>query len=128
MRTIFTRLAAVAILLLAMELSHAQDIHFSQFYASPLTLNPAMKFRAFVVERWSRGWVQAQKSRPLRELVEQASVLDDDLRNLRGKTVQKVKRWCAAERPIAARLLVPEVDGRGRQRLPMAPASIALRG
>ena len=42
MRTIFTRLAAVAILLLAMELSHAQDIHFSQFYASPLTLNPAM--------------------------------------------------------------------------------------
>jgi CRISPR-associated protein (TIGR02584 family) len=86
------------------------------------------EFRAFVVERWSRSWVQAQKSRPLRELVEQASVLDDDLRNLRGKTVQKVKRWCAAERPIAARLLVPEVDGRGRQRLPMAPASIALRG
>ena len=42
MRTIFTRLAAVAILLLAMELSHAQDIHFSQYYTSPLTLNPAL--------------------------------------------------------------------------------------
>ncbi len=42
MKTI-TRLLVVALVLLStFQLAKAQDIHFSQFYASPLTLNPAM--------------------------------------------------------------------------------------
>lgn len=43
MQKFFTRLlAALAILAAAVPFAQAQDIHFSQFYASPLTLNPAL--------------------------------------------------------------------------------------
>ena len=60
MKTI-TRLLPVLILAVIFQTAQAQDIHFSQFYASPLSLNPAMtgnlngSYRASVAYRnqWS---------------------------------------------------------------------------
>ena len=57
----FTRLFVALLIVAGMQLTNAQDIHFSQFYASPLTLNPAMtgnlngSYRAAVIYRnqWS---------------------------------------------------------------------------
>ena len=36
------KFCAIALLLFFFAATQAQDIHFSQFYASPLTLNPAL--------------------------------------------------------------------------------------
>ena len=36
------KIYAVVLLILSVGYSFAQDIHFSQYYASPLTLNPAL--------------------------------------------------------------------------------------
>src|SRR5687767_13818099 len=41
----FKRMFFLFALILFAEVSFAQDIHFSQFYASPLTLNPALTGR-----------------------------------------------------------------------------------
>ena len=51
---VFTKLFVVLGLLVACQFSKAQDIHFSQFYASPLLLNPARTGN--VAESW-RGSV-----------------------------------------------------------------------
>lgn len=56
-----TRLLTVVLLVVGIQMTNAQDIHFSQFYASPLTLNPAMtgnlngSYRAALIYRnqWS---------------------------------------------------------------------------
>ncbi len=61
MKKIVTRLLALVLMVLGMQNLQAQDIHFSQFYSAPLTLNPAMTgnsnglYRAAVTYRnqWS---------------------------------------------------------------------------
>ncbi|MGB0839578.1 MAG: PorP/SprF family type IX secretion system membrane protein [Chitinophagales bacterium] len=42
MMKVFTRIFALVLLLAVMDFAYAQDKHFSQFYAAPLELNPAM--------------------------------------------------------------------------------------
>lgn len=85
-------------------------------------------FLAFLRRVGARRRTSSIRSRPLRELLEAQSVHDDDLRNLRGKTVQRWKRWCARHRPELAALLVPEADGLGHQRIPLSAARIELAG
>ena len=81
-------------------------------------------FRSFAQPLWERPWSIAVRTRPLLDLVAGEPVDDDDLRNLRGKTVQKLKRF-ATEHPGAA-AVVPASDGRHCQRLPIAAASIEI--
>lgn len=85
-------------------------------------------FLAFLRRVGARRRTSTIRSRPLRELLEAQSVHDDDLRNLRGKTVQRWKRWCAQHRPELSPLLVPEADGNGHQRIPLPAAWIELAG
>ena len=42
MKKTFLHLSVCCAILLSVVTAHAQDIHFSQFYQSPLNLNPAM--------------------------------------------------------------------------------------
>jgi hypothetical protein len=81
-------------------------------------------FRAFARELRDRQWMVAVRTRPLLDLMAGRDIDDEDLRNLRGKTVQKLKRF-AAEHPGAA-MLVPEPDGKHCQRLPLAAPSIEI--
>lgn len=76
----------------------------------------------------TRAWAREVKTRPLLELARGEEVDDEDLKNLRGKTAQKLKAFCAGEREWMAQLLVPQVQGRNRQRLPLASAACVLRG
>jgi hypothetical protein len=82
------------------------------------------EFRAFAQPLWSRPWSVGVRTRPLLDLVAGDVVDDEDLRNLRGKTVQKLKRF-VADHPAAAGV-IPESDGRNCQRLPIDPGSIEI--
>jgi class 3 adenylate cyclase len=75
-------------------------------------------FGAFARRLWRRPWTTAVRTRPLLDLVDGNPIDDEDLRNLRGKTVQKLKR-------VAARL-VPESDGRSRRRLLLPADAIEI--
>jgi hypothetical protein len=83
-------------------------------------------FRAFSRPLWDRAWTIAVRTRPLIDLIAGRAIDDEDLRNLRGKTVQKLKRFAA--RNHGAALLVPVTDGRNRQRLPLPPPEIDIVG
>ena len=81
--------------------------------------------RAFVRGIGAQAWIEDIRTRPLLELLASDDwVDDDDLRNVRGKTVQKLKKWCAEHQ--AAKLLVPEVDGRHRQRIALPGSRIRI--
>lgn len=83
-------------------------------------------FRRFLTAHSGQSWFAKVRTDPLQRLLSGEEVDDEDLRNLRGKTVQKLKSWCAAEHPAWSGHLVPESEGNRRQRLPLASASIAL--
>jgi class 3 adenylate cyclase len=83
-------------------------------------------FRAFSRPLWQRAWTASVRTRPLLDLVAGQAIDDEDLRNLRGKTVQKLKRFAASTHGAA--MLVPETDGRHRQRLPLPAPSIDIVG
>ena len=83
---------------------------------------------SFLRELGDRPWIEEIRTRPLLDLRNAGEVSDEDLRNMRGKTVQKLKRWCEVHRPSAARWLVPEVEGNRRQRLPLPAREITLLG
>jgi CRISPR-associated protein (TIGR02584 family) len=85
-------------------------------------------FLEFLEATRARAWSRSIRTRPLRFLLEGEFVHDEDLRNLRGKTVQRLKRWCARHRPELARLIVPEADGNGHQRLPLPANRIRVIG
>ncbi|MBL8957739.1 MAG: FHA domain-containing protein [Myxococcaceae bacterium] len=75
--------------------------------------------------RWSeallgREWAAEVKTRPLLDLARGHDVDDEDLKNLRGKTAQKLKAFCTGELAWLAALVVPEVLGKNRQRVPAA--------
>jgi hypothetical protein len=85
-------------------------------------------FAHFLRRAGARRRTGSIRCRPLRDLLEGQFVHDEDLRNLRGKTVQRMKRWCGLERPEWAQLLVPEADNHGHQRLPLPAHAIEIRG
>jgi CRISPR-associated protein (TIGR02584 family) len=82
-------------------------------------------FRAFLLTLRGAAWFDEIKTRPVRELIETGSVLDEELRNMRGKTVQKLKRFAEEKHPAYAHVLVPEADG-GRQRIALSADRITL--
>ncbi len=75
--------------------------------------------RDFYVSLIERPWATKIRTQPLRALASGDYVADEDLKNLRGKTVQKVKRWCDEHRPAAAEWIVPRSDGGRHQRIPI---------
>ena len=75
--------------------------------------------RAFAKPLFSRPWATAVRTRPLLDLVEGREIDDEDLRNLRGKTVQKLKRF-------GAPVLIPDARGKHERRLPLASAMIEI--
>lgn len=81
----------------------------------------------FLEKTRARRWASSIRTRSLRLLLEGEFVHDEDLRNLRGKTVQRIKKWCRRNRAELEPLLVPQTDGNGRQRIPLAPHRIQLR-
>ena len=83
---------------------------------------------AFLRRVGARRRTSEIRSKPLRQLLEAESVDDDDLRNLRGKTVQRMKRWCSEHAPDWAQLLVPQTDGNGHQRIALTAHRIEIRG
>lgn len=83
---------------------------------------------AFARALLDRPWAQAVKTRPLLELAQGRDVDDEDLKNLRGKTVQKLRAFCAGDRGWLAPLLVPEMSGKHLQRLPLAPDLLDILG
>lgn len=82
--------------------------------------------REFVLPLVGRTWVSKIRTAPLLALIEGDWVDDDDLRNMRGKTVQKMKAWCEEHRPDASGWLVPESDGGRHQRLALPPENIII--
>jgi pSer/pThr/pTyr-binding forkhead associated (FHA) protein len=83
--------------------------------------------------RWTkalleRPWAQGVKTRPLLDLAHGDDVDDEDLKNLRGKTAQKLRTFCSDGRGWMERLLVPEVEGKNRQRLPLGAQACEVRG
>ncbi len=73
--------------------------------------------------RWTaalleREWARGVKTKPLLDLARGLDVDDEDLKNLRGKTAQRLKTFCAHERAWLAEVVVPEVLGKNRQRVP----------
>jgi CRISPR-associated protein (TIGR02584 family) len=82
--------------------------------------------REFVLPLVGRSWVAKIRTAPLLALIEGDWVNDEDLRNLRGKTVQKLKSWCDEQRPDASGWLVPESDGGRHQRIPLPAAHIVI--
>lgn len=86
------------------------------------------EFAAFLEKTRARRWASSIRTRSLRLLLEGEFVHDEDLRNLRGKTVQRIKKWCRSHRAEIESLLVPQTDGNGRQRIPLAAHRIQLRG
>lgn len=83
--------------------------------------------RDFVLPLVGRGWIAKIRTAPLLALIEGDWVDDDDLRNMRGKTVQKMKAWCEEQRPDATAWLVPESDGGRHQRLALPSRNIVIR-
>jgi hypothetical protein len=79
------------------------------------------QLRAFAKPLFSHPWATAVRTRPLLDLIEGQDIEDDDLRNLRGKTVQKLKRF-------GVPALVPETRGKHDRRLPLAAAMIEIVG
>ena len=75
--------------------------------------------RAFIQGLVNRPWVAKIKTRPLLALLKGDYVPDEDLKNLRGKTVQRLKRWCDEHRPAAGEWIVPRSDGGRHQRIPI---------
>lgn len=75
----------------------------------------------------SREWASGVKTRPLLDLAAGEDVDDEDLKNLRGKTAQKLRGFCSGPRGWMAPLLVPEVQGKNRQRLPLASEECVVR-
>ncbi|MBI2375482.1 MAG: hypothetical protein HYV07_15915 [Deltaproteobacteria bacterium] len=73
-------------------------------------------------------WVDRVKTKPLERLRNGEYVPDEDLRNLRGKTVQKLKRWCASTHPEFSPWLVPRVRGGRWQRLELPEERIRIEG
>ena len=84
--------------------------------------------RAFAAVLLARPWASAVKTKPLLDLVRGRDVDDEDLKNLRGKTAQKLRGFCAGTRGWLASLVVPEVSGKHRQRLPVPPGSLEIIG
>jgi hypothetical protein len=85
-------------------------------------------FLAFLARAHAERWASSIRTKPLRLLLSGEFVHDEDMRNLRGKTVQRLKRWCAENRPELAPWVVPVSDGHGRQRLPLPSHRIRIIG
>ena len=83
---------------------------------------------AFAAPLLDRPWGRAVKTRPLLDLARGRDVDDEDLKNLRGKTAQKLRAFCTGDRSWLAPLLVPEVSGKHLQRLPLAPGLLDIVG
>lgn len=75
-------------------------------------------FADFTTWVFERDWAKAVKSKPLLDLSRGREVDDEDLKNLRGKTAQKLRAFCSGTRGWMEALVVPEVEGKNRQRLP----------
>jgi hypothetical protein len=88
--------------------------------------HPAL--RAFAAALLERPWTEDVRTRPLLELARGAAVDDEDLKNLRGKTAQKLRAFCTGDRAWLAPLVVPELAGKSRQRLPLPAASLQVVG
>ena len=85
-------------------------------------------FSAFLARAGAERWASSIRTKPLRLLLQGEFVPDEDMRNLRGKTVQRLKRWCSDHRPELSRLVVPVSDGNGRQRIPLPAHRIRIVG
>jgi hypothetical protein len=82
--------------------------------------------RAFATPLLLAPWAREVRTQPLAALVRGEDVDDEDLKNLRGKTMQKLKRWCEHERARCVAWLVPERRGRSFARLPIGPNEIRI--
>jgi FHA domain-containing protein len=80
----------------------------------------------FAAALLARPWARAVKTAPLLELARGSEVDDEDLKNLRGKTTQKLRAFCAGPRAWLATIIVPEVSGKNRQRIPLPPGSLQV--
>ena len=85
-------------------------------------------FLAFLARARAERWASSIRTKPLRLLLQGEFVHDEDMRNLRGKTVQRLKRWCGEHRPELTRVVVPASDGHGRQRIPLPAHRIQILG
>lgn len=85
-------------------------------------------FGAFTATLLTRAWAASLRSAPLVQLARGHDVDDEDLKNLRGKTAQKLRAFCVGKRAWLAALVVPEVKGKNQQRLPLATAAVVVRG
>ena len=86
------------------------------------------EFFDFLERARASRWTGSIRTKPLLDLLDGVFVPDEDLKNLRGKTVQRVKRWCKKNRPELAALLTPEADGTGHQRIALPAHRIVVRG
>lgn len=86
------------------------------------------EFFSFLERARAQRWASSIRTKPLLDLLDGEFVPDEDLKNLRGKTVQRVKRWCKQNRPELKALLVPESDGAGHQRIALPAHRIVVRG
>jgi class 3 adenylate cyclase len=77
------------------------------------------QLRAFAKPLFSRPWATAVRTRPLLDLIDGRDIDDEDLRNLRGKAVQKLKRF-------GVPALIPDAKGKHDRRLPLAPTMIEI--
>ena len=84
--------------------------------------------RAFATPLLALSWAHELRTQPLADLVRGEDVDDEDLKNLRGKTVQKLKRWCSGENARYEGQLLPERRGRNIGRLPIAAGDVAVVG
>jgi hypothetical protein len=84
--------------------------------------------RAFATPLMMLPWARDFRTQPLAALVRGEDVDDEDLKNLRGKTTQKLKRWCVGDNARFAGLLLPERRGRNFARLPLASVAITVVG
>jgi hypothetical protein len=82
--------------------------------------------RAFALPLLMAPWASEVRTQPLAALVRGEDVDDEDLKNLRGKTTQKLKRWCTQENARFAGRLLPERRGRHLVRLPISPDEIRV--
>ncbi len=85
-------------------------------------------FRRFAAALLDRDWARGVKTRPLLALARGDDVDDEDLKNLRGKTAQKLKQFCTGEHGWMAEHLVPVVSGKNLQRLPLPSACHRMLG
>ena len=80
----------------------------------------------FTAALLARPWAQAVKTQPLLALARGGDVDDEDLKNLRAKTAQKLRGFCTGGRGWLALLVIPEVSGKNRQRIPIPRASLQI--